>query len=118
MQFFKNLPPVKRASVVISSIVVFVAAVVAMFMMSGADHSILFSNVPSDQLPLIVDRLQKKNIPFRLEQDGKVVTVLTGLLYATQMNIMAEIGDTKLGSTGLELFDKQDFGVTSYAQRI
>ncbi|RYZ77276.1 MAG: flagellar M-ring protein FliF [Proteobacteria bacterium] len=35
-----------------------------------------------------------------------------------QMMLMSEMGSSKMGQVGLELFDKQDFGTTSYAQRI
>ena len=40
------------------------------------------------------------------------------MLHATQMAIMSEVGSDKLGSIGFEIFEKQDFGTTSYAQRI
>ena len=34
------------------------------------------------------------------------------------MALMSEIGSGKIGTIGFELFDKQDFGTSSYAQRI
>ena len=40
------------------------------------------------------------------------------LLRATQMSVMTKLSETNAGSEGLEIFAKQDFGVTSYAQRV
>lgn len=87
-------------------------------MVSGTDYVPLLSNVPSDQTALIVSKLQQKNVPFKVEDGGKTVTIPKDLLHSTQMALMAEMGSGKIGTIGLELFDKQDFGATSYAQRI
>jgi flagellar M-ring protein FliF len=87
-------------------------------MVSGNDFVPLFQNVPSDQTALIVDKLQQKNIPFKVQDGGKTIVVPKELLHSTEMALMSELGSSKIGSIGLELFDKQDFGATSYAQRI
>lgn len=117
-EFYKNLTPIKRLSIVASAIIFFVSIAVVSVMISGTNYSPLFTNVPSEQLAVVVDQLQKKNIPFKLMDDGKTVTVPTTLLHSTQMAIMTELGSADLGQVGLELFEKQDFGVTSYAQKI
>jgi len=85
---------------------------------SGTDFVPLLTNIPSDQTAMIVDKLRQKNIPFRIADDGKAIVVPKELLHSTQMALMSEIGSGKIGTIGLELFDKQDFGATSYAQRI
>lgn len=94
------------------------ALMLLLFMISGKDYVPLFQNVASDQVGLIVEQLRNKNVPFQLADGGSTITVPREVLHATQMALMAEIGSEKLGSVGLELFDKQDFGITSYAQQI
>jgi flagellar M-ring protein FliF len=86
-------------------------------MLSGSNDVPLFNNVSHDQLPHIVEQLQKRGIPFRLGNDGNTVLVSKELLHSTQMAIMTEMGGAGKG-IGLEIFDKQDFGTTSYAQRV
>jgi flagellar M-ring protein FliF len=66
----------------------------------------------------MVAKLNEKNIPFQLRDEGKTVAIPKELLHSTQMTLMAEIGSPKMGSIGLEIFDKQDFGMNSYAQKI
>jgi flagellar M-ring protein FliF len=117
-EYLKNLSPVKRMSMLMASMIVLVAAIVLSVMMTGSSHGVLFRNVPSDQLPLVLEKLRQKNIPFKLDDSGNTVLVPQEMLHSTQMSIMSELGTTKLGTIGLEIFEKQDFGITSYAQKV
>ncbi len=116
--FYSNLTPVKRMSMLAISAIVVITAGVMAAMMAGTDYVPVLTNIPSDQTSVIVDKLQSKNIPFRVQDGGKTITVPKELLHSTQMALMSEIGSGKLGSIGFEIFDKQDFGASSYAQRI
>lgn len=117
-EFFKNLGPTKRLSVVAVTVIAAVALFTMLFMASGKDYVPLFTNIPSEQVSSIVGKLNEKNIPFQLRDEGKTVAIPKELLHSTQMTLMAEIGSPKMGNIGLELFDKQDFGTNSYAQKI
>lgn len=117
-EFFKNLGPTKRLSVIAVGIIVAVAAVVMTVMSSGRDYAPLFTDIPTEQVASIVAKLNEKNIPFQLGDNGKTLSVPKELLYSTQMTLMSEMGSPKMGSLGLEIFDKQDFGVNSYVQKI
>lgn len=117
-EFFKGLGPTKRMSVIAVSVIVVLAAVTMSVMVSGKDYVALFTNIPQEQVALIVQKLNEKNVPFQLKDGGNTITVPSELLHSTQMALMSEIGSPKMGNIGLEMFDKQDFGVNSYAQRI
>lgn len=86
--------------------------------MSGTDYVPLLTNIPADQTAVVVDKLQAKNIPFRVQDAGKTIVVPKELLHSTQMALMSELGTGKIGSIGFEVFDKQDFGASSFSQRI
>lgn len=117
-EFFKNLGPTKRLSVITVSIITALALGTMLFMASGKDYVPLFTNIPSEQVTSVIAKLNEKSIPFQLRDDGKTVAIPKELLHSTQMTLMAEIGSPKMGSIGLEIFDKQDFGMNSYAQKI
>jgi flagellar M-ring protein FliF len=117
-EFYKSLGPTKRLALVASLFIAFIAICSVMFMASGKDYAVLFSNIPSDQVPVLIEKLNSKNIPYNLTDDGKTIKVPKDYLHATQMQLMSEVGSTKMGNIGLELFDKQDFGINSYAQKI
>jgi flagellar M-ring protein FliF len=78
----------------------------------------LFTNIPPEQVPVIIEKLNAKNIQYQLKDEGRTITVPKDYLHATQMQLMSEAGSTKFGSIGLEIFDKQEFGINSYAQKI
>jgi flagellar M-ring protein FliF len=117
-EFFKGLGPTKRLSIIAVSMIVISAVMVVSYMLSGKDYVPLLTNVPNDQISVIVEKLNSKNVPFQLRDDGKTVAVPKDLLHSTQMTLMSEIGSNKIGSVGLEIFEKQDFGTNSYAQKI
>ena len=117
-EYIKGLPPVKRVSILMAAMIASIAVIIVMIMLSDSSHGVLFRDVPPDQLPLVIDKLRQKNIPFKISEKGNMVLVPQEMLHTTQMSIMSELGTTKLGTIGLELFENQDFGVTSYAQRV
>ena len=117
-EFYKNLTPMKRMSMLAATMVVAATAGFMVLMVSGTDYVPLLKDVPPDQTALIVGKLQSKNIPFKVQDDGKTIVVPKELLSTSLMSMMSEVGSGKIGTIGLELFDKQDFGATSYSQRI
>jgi flagellar M-ring protein FliF len=117
-EFFKNLGPTKRVSIIAVSGSALITLLTMIFMASGKDYVPLFTNIPGDQVTTIIAKLNEKNIPFTLRDDGKTVAVPKELLHSTQMTLMSEVGSPKLGNIGLEIFEKQDFGINSYAQKI
>lgn len=117
-EFYKNLTPMKRMSMTVASIIVLASVGFMLVMISGTDYVPLLRDIPDDQTALIVEKLREKSIPFKVQDNGKVILVPKELQHSTYMVLMSEMGSGKIGSIGLELFDKQDFGATSYAQRI
>jgi flagellar M-ring protein FliF len=116
-QFYKNLTPVKRLSIIVASTVAMVGMAIIFALLTGTNDVVLFDNVSPDQLPQVVDQLNKRGVPFKLADNGTKIMIAKELQHATQMAIMTEMGGSKI-QIGLELFDKQDFGTTSYAQKV
>lgn len=117
-EFYKSLGPTKRMALVVSVFIGFIALGSVVFMASGKDYAVLLTNIPSDQLTTIIEKLNAKNVPYQLKEDSKTIMVPKEFLHATQMQLMSEIGSARVGSIGLELFDKQDFGINSFAQKV
>lgn len=116
--FFRGLGPTKRLSIIAASAVFLVAGILMITMITGKEYVPLFTNIPNDQLSMIVQKLNEKNVPFQLRDEGKTVAVPSELLHSTQMSLMSEMGSSKIGTVGLESFEKQDFGLNSYAQKV
>ena len=116
--FFGGLTPIKRVSLMASIGVGLAALATILVMSSGSDYAPLLSNVPPEQISTVLNTLRAKSIPHRIEDNSGTILVPKAYLHSTQMTIMSEVGAGRIGQVGLELFDKQDFGTTSYAQRI
>lgn len=116
--FFGGLTPIKRMSLMASVGVGLAAFTTILMMSSGSDYSPLLSNVPPEQVSTVLNILRSKSIPHRIENNSGTILVPKAYLHSTQMTIMSEVGAGRIGQVGLELFDKQDFGTTSYAQKI
>lgn len=117
-EFFNNLGPTKRLSIIVVTVIAVVALAAMMVMVSGKDYVPLLTNVPTDQMPAIVAKLNEKNVPFQIKEDGKSIFIPKEILHSTQMTLMSEMGSSRVGTIGLEIFEKQDFGINSYAQKI
>ena len=117
-EFYKSLGPTKRMAFVGSGLVVVVALGLITFMASGKDYAVLLTNVPADQIPIIIGKLNAKSVPNQILEDGKTITVPKEFLHATQMQLMSEVGNANMGTIGLELFEKESFGVNSFSQKI
>ncbi len=116
--YYAGLSPMKRVSVISATFIIVAAVIVVTMIMSGRTYTTLFTNIPNEQLPLIIGKLQEKQIPYQTIDNGKTITVPPEFLHSTQMMLMSETGFAKVGQLGFELFDKDSFGTTSYVQRI
>lgn len=116
--FYNNLTPMKRVSVITASFIIASTFVVVGLMVSGRSYTVLFSNLPIEQVPVVIGKLQEKQIPYQLSDGGKTISVPPEFLRSTTMLLMSETGFQKMGQLGFELFDKDSFGTTSYVQRI
>ncbi len=115
--FFQSLTPIKRISV-IASIAVAAAALITISVMGAKkDYVVLLKDVGPEQSISVINILDSKKVPYQLVDSGKTIMVPNSFLPSTQMLIMSEAGSEKL-SHGLELFDKQNFGTTTYEQKI
>ena len=101
-----------------ASMIVVASAIFMLFMVSGTDYVPLMTNVPSDQTATLMEKLQSKNIPYKIQDGGKTILVPKELVSSTQMSLMSEMGSSKMGQIGMEIFDKQDFGATAFAQHV
>lgn len=117
-EFYSNLSPMKRVSVITASFIISSALIVVGVIMSGRSYVPLFTNIPVEQLPVVIGKLNEKQIPYQTSDNGKTITVPPEFLHSTQMMLMSETGFAKIGQVGFELFDKDSFGTTNYVQKI
>ncbi|RUM64432.1 MAG: flagellar M-ring protein FliF [Sulfurimonas sp.] len=79
-------------------------------------YEVLFDSLSSSDAAKVVAQLEKDGVPYKLEANN-IIKVPKGVVYKERINI-ASLGIPNDTGTGFELFDKQEFGATSFDQKI
>jgi flagellar M-ring protein FliF len=83
---------------------------------SGSAYETLFDALTPSDAAKVVEQLEKDNIPYKIEANN-VIKVPRDIVYKERISI-ASLGIPKNSGVGFELFDKQEFGATSFDQKI
>jgi flagellar M-ring protein FliF len=80
-------------------------------------YTVLFSNLSNEDAAAVTTRLKDDKIPYQISADGKTIRV-PDLNVSDERVAIAGSGLLKGGGTGYELFDRTNFGMTEYQERI
>ncbi len=79
-------------------------------------YEVLFDSLSSSDAAKVVEQLEKDEIPYELLENN-VIKVPKDVVYKQRISI-ASLGIPKDSGVGFELFDTQEFGATSFDQKI
>jgi len=77
----------------------------------------LYSNLEIDDAAAVGEQLQKSNIKFTAENEGRTILVDKDKIYQARM-ALAKAGLPKSHGVGYELFDKTNLGMTDFVQKV
>ncbi|MBE3587836.1 MAG: flagellar M-ring protein FliF [Thermoanaerobacteraceae bacterium] len=77
----------------------------------------LFTGLQPKEAGKIAEELKNMKVPYRLEDQGKTITVPEKQVYSTRIQLASK-GVLANSGTGFELFDQQKFGVTDFEQQV
>jgi len=110
----------KQKSVIAVSLVALVGFLVFLVLYNGknksGNYSVLFDKISPADSALIIQQLEKDNIPYKIINEG-TIEVPSDIVYKERIAIAAK-GIPKSSKVGFELFDKQNFGSTDFEQQI
>ncbi|MCH7866244.1 MAG: flagellar M-ring protein FliF [Myxococcales bacterium] len=114
---FKHLSPARQITLAITA-----AGSLAFFfwMSNGAANSqyrLLFRGLGDSEVAAVVDALAAENIDYRLEEGGTAIMVPTPLVHEARIRVAAR-GLPAGSGVGFEIFDRGNFGVTDFVQKI
>jgi flagellar M-ring protein FliF len=100
-------------------VVVVLAAVLLsyLYLWRQPSYSTLFSNLSSEDAATVTNRLKEDKVPYKISADGKTVYVPDTNLSDERVAI-AGAGLLKGGGTGYELFDRTNFGMTEFQEKL
>jgi flagellar M-ring protein FliF len=82
-----------------------------------ADYRLLYANLSATDASSVITWLKEQKISYRLEDGGKAIHIPADKVYECRLDL-AGAGLPQGGGVGFEIFDKQSFGITDFAQKI
>lgn len=98
---------------------VLVAGVIGVFvmLMNSVDMSVLYSGLSTEDSAAVVARLKEMKVPYRVSGDGQIIEVPADKISDIRLQLAGE-GIPQSGRIGFEIFDKTNFGMTDFTQKI
>lgn len=82
-----------------------------------AEYRPLYTGMPQEEAASVTSWLKEEDVPYKLENNGRSIYVPASMVYETRLNL-AGAGLPRQHGVGFEVFDKQNFGVTKFTQKI
>ncbi|MDR3443408.1 MAG: flagellar basal-body MS-ring/collar protein FliF [Legionella sp.] len=117
MHWFNSQDVKRRFSLVASITLIVIATSTLSWWILSPSYAVLFNNLDEQDATKVVSQLEQDNIPYQLEHDGRDILIDNTLVAKTRLKIMGS-GLQLAGNIGFELFDKNDFGMTDFSQKI
>lgn len=117
LQPFLALSPSKRwvvGGVLGLSILMFTMLIV---FANRTEYRPLFARLSSEDAGEIVKKLKEQKIPYRIESDGSAIMVPADKVYELRLSLASE-GLPQGGGVGFEIFDRKNFGMTEFVQKL
>ena len=94
-----------------------IAFAVLIIVANRTDFRPLFTNLTQEDAGEIVKKLKESKTPYQLTADGKGVLVPTDKVYDLRLSLASE-GLPQGGGVGFEIFDRKNFGMTEFVQKL
>ncbi len=115
---WKTLGRGTKVSAVLAVLVLAAIGGVGWIASGGADsYQYAFTNLSPEDGAAAATALKASGVPFRIEAGGTALAVPSAKVYDVRMMLAAQ-GLPKAGGVGFELFDKGQFGVSEFTQRV
>ena len=99
------------------AIVLALVAIGALVFGRGPSYSTLFSNLSTSDANAVLGHLKADKVPYHISLDGKTISVPSADVSAERIAI-AGSGLIKGAGVGYEIFDRTNFGMTQFQERI
>ena len=117
LQPFLALPPAKRWLIGVVVALAVAAFSILIMVANKADYRPLFANLTAEDAGEIVKKLKEQKIPYQIASDGKAVMVPADKVYDLRLSLASE-GLPQGGGIGFEIFDRKNFGMTEFVQKL
>jgi flagellar M-ring protein FliF len=115
--FYARLSTVQKG-VLIGSILAALAGFATLLLWSSEpEFRPLFTNLTPEDAAAIVNKLKDDRVPYRILSGGSSIAIPAEQVYERRLHLASE-GLPQGGGIGFELFDRTNFNMTSFVQRL
>jgi len=107
----------QRISVVGFAVFITSLFVVLVLWSNRPDYSLLYSKLDQSDAAAIIEKLRDMKINYQLKDSGRVIYVPGDKVYELRLEFAAQ-GVPKSKGIGFEIFDKTNFGITDFVQKM
>ena len=117
LNFWASLKLWQRASIFFAVFLVLGGLIALIFMTGSTNYEPLYAGLEVSDQAAIVDYLKENNLPYRLDPKSNAILMPGTSVYETRLTL-AQMGLPKGGTTGFEVFDDAQMGMSEFQQRI
>lgn len=114
-QWFNSMPLKKKVALLL----VLLMATGSLFLFFSwsqrIDYQVLYSNLSDEDSGMIIQKLKEMRVPYRVTAGG--IMVPSDRVYSLRLELAAQ-GLPQGGGVGFEIFDKRDFTMTDFVQKL
>ncbi|MCX7794681.1 MAG: flagellar basal-body MS-ring/collar protein FliF [Thermodesulfovibrionales bacterium] len=116
IQQWLNSMPLKK-KVMLGFILLMTAGSIILFLSwsQRVDYQVLYSNLSDEDSGMIIQKLKEMRVPYRVTPGG--IMVPSDRVYSLRLELASQ-GLPQGGGVGFEIFDKRDFTMTDFVQKL
>ena len=109
----------KTQKIIIASVAgLVVIGIIAISILSKTpDYAVLFSDLQPDDANKIIEKLNERGVEYKLSSAGSTINVPREKVYELRLSLAGE-GMPFSGVVGYEIFDKTNFGISDFQQKV
>ncbi|GAW68539.1 flagellar M-ring protein FliF [Geoanaerobacter pelophilus] len=114
---FLALSVSKRLMIGGAALISLIAFAVLIAVANKTDYRPLFANLSAEDSGEMVKKLKELKVPYQISEDGKALLVPAEKVHELRLT-MASDGLPQGGGVGFEIFDRKNFGMTEFVQKL
>lgn len=115
--WFSNLEAKRKFSLIACIAGIVIMTIMLSWWVLSPSYAILFNHLDEQDANKVLSQLDQENISYQLRNGGRDILIDKDMVAKTRLKIMGS-GMQLAGNVGFELFDKNDFGMTDFSQKI
>lgn len=114
---FNKLAPQQKIILGVAALGSIILIIVLFGLLNQPSYSTLYTNIHEEDAARIVEELNNKKIPYKLDNGGTTIQVPEEMVHQTRLD-MASKGIPSSGIVGYEIFDQSTLGMSEFIQRL